>query len=205
MEGQPEAICGLTSPTPNRSRVNCVLLFEDLVFVTTIQLYCWIQMICLCSNKALFMDIEIWISCHFHEIVLVFYWFFFNHWKMWKQFIAYRNKWGAGFSHSSAVKEPICDAGDPGLIPGSGRSPREGIRLPSLVFLGFPGGSDTKESYWDVEELGSIPGLGRSAGEGHGNPLQYARLENPHGQRSLAGYCPWGCKESDTTEWLSML
>ena len=22
-----------------------------------------------------------------------------------------------------------------------------------------------------------------------------------HGQRSLAGYSPWGCKESDTTEW----
>ena len=24
-----------------------------------------------------------------------------------------------------------------------------------------------------------------------------------HGQRSLAGYSPWGCKESDTTEWLN--
>ena len=24
-----------------------------------------------------------------------------------------------------------------------------------------------------------------------------------HGQRSLAGYSPWGCKESDMTEWLS--
>ena len=28
-------------------------------------------------------------------------------------------------------------------------------------------------------------------------------LENSH-QRSLAGYSPWGCKESDTTEWLSI-
>ena len=28
-------------------------------------------------------------------------------------------------------------------------------------------------------------------------------LENPHGQRSLAGYSPWGYKESDTTERLS--
>ena len=36
--------------------------------------------------------------------------------------------------------------------------------------------------------------------EGHGNPLQYSCLENPHGQRSLAGYSPR--KESDTTEWL---
>ena len=37
---------------------------------------------------------------------------------------------------------------------------------------------------------------------GHGNPLQYSYLENPHGQRSLAGYSPWGCKESDMTEQL---
>ena len=29
-----------------------------------------------------------------------------------------------------------------------------------------------------------IPGSGRSSGEGHGNPLQYSCLENPHGQRS---------------------
>ena len=47
-----------------------------------------------------------------------------------------------------------------------------------------------------------IPGLGRSCGGGHGNPLQYFCLENPHGQRSLVGYSPWGCKESDTTEQL---
>ena len=34
----------------------------------------------------------------------------------------------------------------------------------------------------------------------HGNPLQYSCLENPHGQRSLAGYSLWGHKELDTTE-----
>ena len=48
--------------------------------------------------------------------------------------------------------------------------------------------------------LGLIPGLGRSPGGGHGNPLQYSYLENPHGQRSLRGYSPWGHKESDTTK-----
>ena len=37
-----------------------------------------------------------------------------------------------------------------------------------------------------------IPGLGSSPGGGHGNPLQYSCLEDPHGQRSLAGYSPWG-------------
>ena len=42
------------------------------------------------------------------------------------------------------------------------------------------------------------------SGGGFGNPLQYSCLENPHGQRSLADYNPWGCKESDTTELLSI-
>ena len=32
-----------------------------------------------------------------------------------------------GFPGSSTGKESTCNAGDPGLIPGSGRSPREGI------------------------------------------------------------------------------
>ena len=52
-------------------------------------------------------------------------------------------------------------------------------------------------------DLDAIPGLGRSPGRGHGNPLQYTCLENPHGQRNLTGYSPWGRKESDTTEGLN--
>ena len=51
--------------------------------------------------------------------------------------------------------------------------------------------------------LGSIPELERCPGGGHSNPLQYSCLENPHGQWCLAGYSPWGRKESDTTEQLS--
>jgi len=41
------------------------------------------------------------------------------------------------------------------------------------------GGSDSKESACNVGDLGSIPGLRRSPRGGHGNPLQYSRLENP--------------------------
>ena len=41
-----------------------------------------------------------------------------------------------------------------------------------------------------------------SCGEGKGTPLQYSCLENPDGRRCLVGYSPWGCEESDTTEWL---
>ena len=67
----------------------------------------------------------------------------------------------------------------------------------------FPGSSTGKESTSNAGDLGSIPGLGRSPRGGTGNPLQYFCLENPHGQRSLAGYSPWDCKELDTTEQLS--
>ena len=52
----------------------------------------------------------------------------------------------------------------------------------------------------DASNLGSIPGSGRSVGGGNGNPVQYSCLENPHGQRSLAGHSPRGRTESDTTE-----
>ena len=62
---------------------------------------------------------------------------------------------------------------------------------------------NSKESTCNVGDLGSIPALGRSPGGEHGNPLQYSCLENPHGQRNLAGYSPWGHKESDTTEGIS--
>ena len=50
---------------------------------------------------------------------------------------------------------------------------------------------------------GFDPVLGISPGGGHGNPLQYSCLEKPHGQRSLVN-SPWGHKESDMTEQLSV-
>ena len=68
----------------------------------------------------------------------------------------YQQIW-LGFPHSSVGKDSACSAGDPGSMPGSGRSPRIVKRRkwqPTPVFL--PGES--------------------------------------HGQRSLAGYSPWGCK-----------
>ena len=84
-----------------------------------------------------------------------------------------------------------------------GKIPCRRVKLPIPVFLGFPGSSDGKESSCNAGDLGVIPWLGRSPGGRHGNPLQYSCLENPYGQRSLVGYSPWGCKESDMTEQLS--
>ena len=42
----------------------------------------------------------------------------------------------------------------------------------------------------NAEDQGLIPGSGRSSGERNSNSLQYSCLENPYGQRSLAGYSP---------------
>ena len=84
------------------------------------------------------------------------------------------------------------------MIPGLRRE-----RIPTPVFLSLPGGSDGKEYDYTVRDSGSISGLGRSLGGVHGNALQYSCLENPHGQRSLAGYSPWSLKESDKTEQLT--
>ena len=36
------------------------------------------------------------------------------------------------------------------------------------------------------------------------NPLQFSCLEKPHRQRSLAGYSPWGHRELDMTEQLTL-
>ena len=70
--------------------------------------------------------------------------------------------------------------------------------------MGFLCGSDNKESTYDVGNLGSIPRLGRNPGEGNGNPLQYSRLENPHGQRRLVAYPVHGVAKSHTTEGLTL-
>ena len=49
------------------------------------------------------------------------------------------------------------------------------------------------------ETWGSTTGSGRSSGDGNGSPLQSSCPEKSHGQRSLAGYSPRGCRDLDTT------
>ena len=89
--------------------------------------------------------------------------------------------------------------------------------------LAPPGKPNRKDNSQKVKSPPAIgrpgfnPWTGRPPGEGNGNPLQYSCLENSvdrepvflpgesNGQRSLAGYGPWGCKELDTTEQLTLL
>ena len=83
-----------------------------------------------------------------------------------------------GFPDSSVVKESTCNAGDPGSIPGSGRSAGEGIGYPfqySWAFLvaqlvkNLPAMQET----W-VRSLGWEDPL-------KGYPLQYSGLEKSVG------------------------
>ena len=72
------------------------------------------------------------------------------------------------------------------------------IETSGNLYQGFPGSSIGEESTCNVGGLSSIPELGRSPGEGKGYPFQYSDPENS------MDYSPWGCKESDTTERLSL-
>ena len=45
----------------------------------------------------------------------------------------YSTVYSKGFPGNSAGKESVCNVGDLGLIPGSGRSPGEGIGYPSSI------------------------------------------------------------------------
>ena len=99
---------------------------------------------------------------------------------------------------SSAGKESTCNAGDPGLIPGSGRSPEEGIGYPlqyswvSLVAQ-MVNNLPTMRETWVLSQ-------GRSPGEGNGNPLQYSCLENP---MDTGAWQSMGLRRVRQLKWLS--
>ena len=104
--------------------------------------------------------------------------------------------WGKVSSYSSVSKESTCNAGDPRSIPGLGRFPGEGIGHPlhyswaSLVVQLVKNPPVMQETW-----IGKIP-------------WRRERLPTPvfwpgefHG---VYIYSPWGHKESDTTEQLSL-
>ena len=81
-----------------------------------------------------------------------------------------------GFPGRSVGKESTCNAGDPGLIPGSERSAGEGIGYPFQYSWASLVAQLVKTC--NAGDLGSIPGLERCPGEGKCYPLQYSGLKN---------------------------
>ena len=64
--------------------------------------------------------------------------------------------------------------------------------------------SDVKESACSARDQSSIPGWGGSPGRVRWQPTSVFLSGESHGQRSLAGYKPCGCRESDRTEQLTL-
>ena len=68
-----------------------------------------------------------------------------------------------------------------------------------------PGGSDSKASACNMGDPATIPGLGRFPWRRKWKPTPVLLPGKFHGLRSLVGYSPWGCKESDTSEQLHII
>ena len=103
------------------------------------------------------------------------------------------------FPDSSVGNESTCNAGDPISIPGLGRSAGEGISYSSIPGLPL-------WLSWRIHlQCGLIPGstLDWEDPLEKGKATHSSMLAWKIGQRSLAGYSPWGHKELDTTERLS--
>ena len=99
---------------------------------------------------------------------------------------------------SSAGKESDCNARDNSSIPWLGRSAGEGIDYQSSI-LRFPWWL----RWWRIHLQCGTPGFDPWVGK---IPWRREQLPTPvfwpgelHGQRSLAGYSPWGCRVG----WLS--
>ena len=65
--------------------------------------------------------------------------------------------------------------------------------------------SDGKESACNARDQSSITGWGGSPGRVRWQPTSVFLAGESHGQKSLAGYKPWGRRESDTTEQLTLV
>ena len=69
--------------------------------------------------------------------------------------------------------------------------------------LDFPDGSDGKESVCKAGNLGSL-WVGKILWRREWQPTPIFMPGESHGQRSLGVYSPWGRKELDTTEQLTL-
>ena len=67
-----------------------------------------------------------------------------------------------------------------------------------ILIWGFPCGSLVKNLPANAGDMGSTPGQKDPLGK-EWQPTPVFLSGEPHGERSLVCYSPWGCKKSDTT------
>ena len=114
-----------------------------------------------------------------------------------------------GFPGGSVGKESACKAGDPGSIPGLGRSAGEGIGYPLQYSCASSMAQLVKNPPAMWETWGSIPGLGRSPGEGKGYPLRYSVPEHfrdciDHWVMKSWTLLSWNLSELDTLTFMGI-
>ena len=105
----------------------------------------------------------------------------------------------------TAAKEDLIIATT--LLSAAGRIPlgpcKTCLSLSQSFYAHFPGGSEVKASTYNAGDRGSISGSGRFPWRREWQPTTVFLPGESHGWRSLVGYIsPWGCKESNITEWL---
>ena len=71
------------------------------------------------------------------------------------------------------------------------------------LYLGFPGGSDSKRICLQGRRPGFNPWVRKIPWRTEWQPTAVFLPGEFYGERSLASYSPWGCKESDMTEQLT--
>jgi len=70
--------------------------------------------------------------------------------------------------------------------------------LPSDGFARLPRWHSARESTCQCRRLGFDPWIRKIPWKRKWQPIPVFLPGKSHGQRSLAGYSPWDCKESDT-------
>ena len=106
-------------------------------------------------------------------------------------------------------------------FPSPGNLPNPGIKPPSPALpgrfftseppekpraswsWGFPGSSDGKEPACHCRRCRFNPQAWKISWRRKWHPTPVFLPGKPHGQKNLAGYSPWGCRESGSTEQLS--
>ena len=106
-----------------------------------------------------------------------------------------------GFLGSSAGKEPACNAGDPSSIPESGSSCGEGIGYPLQYSWASLVAQMAKNQPAMLETWVQFLGWEDLLEEGMATCSNILAWRIPMDRG--AQWAPWGCTESDTSEWLS--
>ena len=70
------------------------------------------------------------------------------------------------------------------------------------MLLDFPHGSDSKETACNAGDLGFDPWVGNIPWRREWLPTPVFLSGKFHGQRTLVGHSPWGCKESNMSEYV---